>query len=249
MVIDWGNATEGLRDDLGNTVESVWRTLGSAGTWWSGADRLAIVAEIRHARSCQHCAECKESLSPFGVEGTHDVLANTPATVIDLIHRVVNDPARLTSRWFEETLGRDVLETEYVETVGIIACVTAIDYFRTGLGLELLPLPDVQPGEPSRVEPEDAARKIAWVRTVSPRSATGELERFWFPTGERGYVPRIFQAASLVPQAMIEFGLLSEAMYLPRDRVASLEGGRGNLSRDQIELIAARSSALNECFY
>lgn len=249
MKFDPRFATLGLRDDLANAFEVVWSAIGGAGIWWTGAERVAIVREVRHARSCAYCAACKKSLSPFGVAGTHAALDDTPAAAVDLIHRVVNDPARLTSHWFQQTLDHGLREGEYVETLGVVACVTAIDYFRLGMGLDLLPLPEAMPGEPSRVEPDNAERKIAWVRTVSPRNATGELETFWFPTGERGYVPRIFQAMSLVPQSIMTFGGLSEAMYLPRDSVTNLTGGRGNLLREQIELIAARSSALNECFY
>ena len=55
---------------------------------------------------------------------------------------------------------------------------------------------------------------------------------------------------SLVPEAVRMLKRLSSAHYLPMELVpaAGASGGRA-LDRMQIELIAGRVSALNECFY
>ncbi|MBW2232815.1 MAG: hypothetical protein JRH17_20685 [Deltaproteobacteria bacterium] len=55
---------------------------------------------------------------------------------------------------------------------------------------------------------------------------------------------------SLVPDAVRRMQDLSSAQYIPLDQLAnpSADPGRA-LSRAQIELIAGRVSAVNECFY
>jgi alkylhydroperoxidase family enzyme len=58
-------------------------------------------------------------------------------------------------------------------------------------------------------------------------------------------------AMSLVPDAVRAMGRLSEAHYLRPALVAlpdAEQPGRA-IDRPQVELIAARVSALNECFY
>ena len=45
-------------------------------------------------------------------------------------------------------------------------------------------------------------------------------------------------------------GRLAAAQYVPADAlIGDLEWSRGALDRRQVELVAARTSALNECFY
>jgi alkylhydroperoxidase family enzyme len=65
-----------------------------------------------------------------------------------------------------------------------------------------------------------------------------------------GKAPNVLRAMSLVPDAVRRMQDLSSAQYIPLDQLAnpSADPGRA-LSRAQIELIAGRVSALNECFY
>ena len=48
-----------MRESLAREVEVGWNRLTSPGTWWSGAERLAIAAEARHAKTCKLCQQRK----------------------------------------------------------------------------------------------------------------------------------------------------------------------------------------------
>ena len=69
------------------------------------------------------------------------------------------------------------------------------------------------------------------------------------PLGE--YVPQIGRALSLVPAEVRTLQALSALHYMELDHVIDptyVPPGR-KLDRPQMELIAARVSAINECFY
>ena len=62
--------------------------------------------------------------------------------------------------------------------------------------------------------------------------------------------PRADTALSALPEEAASVRDLLTAFYLPMDRVEHVGQPSGRLlSRPQIELIAARTSSLNECFY
>ena len=61
-----------IRPDLLESHRETWHRLAGPGTWWTGAERLAIAAETRRAWSCALCAERKAAVSPFAVDGRHD---------------------------------------------------------------------------------------------------------------------------------------------------------------------------------
>ena len=82
---------------------------------------------------------------------------------------------------------------------------------------------------------------------MSGASATGsEADLF----GGARMVPNVLRAMSLVPDAVRLLKVLSAAHYIPMEDVPdpSASGDRA-LSRAQIELIAGRVSAMNDCFY
>ena len=63
-----------------------------------------------------------------------------------------------------------------------------------------------------------------------------------------GRAPNVIRALSLVPAEVRSWQALGGAQYLSPERMMSMETGRA-LDRAQIELVAGRVSALNECFY
>ena len=65
----------------------------------------------------------------------------------------------------------------------------------------------------------------------------------------RPLVPNVLRALSLVPDAVRQLKELSTAHYLPIDDVVDPRARGPVLSRAQMELVAGRVSALNECFY
>jgi hypothetical protein len=66
--------------------------------------------------------------------------------------------------------------------------------------------------------------------------------------GGLAFVPNIVRALSLVPDQVRALRRWSDAHYLPVERIPDPTARRA-LDRTQMELVAARVSALNQCFY
>jgi hypothetical protein len=133
----------------------------------------------------------------------------------------------------------------YVEIVGVTVMVTGVDYFARALGVPPAPLPEPRPGEPSRSEPESARAGIAWVPMIAPEDATGAEADLY---DEAPFIPNIVRALSVVPPEARAMQRSSRAHYLPVAEIPDPTARRA-LDRLQMELIAARVSALNQCFY
>jgi alkylhydroperoxidase family enzyme len=238
-----------VRADLEASHRETWRRLAAPGTWWTGAERVAIAAEARSARRCALCAERKAAISPFAVEGRHESEGVLPPEVVDVVHRIVTDPGRLTRSWCRRVIDAGLDEPRYVELVAVIVKANALDVFARALGAELLPLPDPQPGEPTRRRPAEARDDGAWVSLVPAGPDGGAAAKELY--GDREMVPNIGRALSLVPDEVHGLHVLSEPHYMALDHVTDpryAEPGRA-LDRLQTELVAARVSAINECFY
>ena len=81
-MIDYTMSSYPVRDDLVRCHRDVLARLGACGTWWRGAEKLAIAAEARAARKCPLCRERKTALSPFAVDGSHNGETGLPAEVV-----------------------------------------------------------------------------------------------------------------------------------------------------------------------
>lgn len=234
-----------VRDGLRRELARAWRRLAEPGTWWSGAERVALAAEVRAARSCALCRERKAALSPYAIEGAHDSAGGLPEVAVDAVHRLATDAGRLTRSWLERALGRGLAEEQYVEAVGVVALVTALDTFDLALGRARRPLPVPAPGEPARARPAGARRNLAWVSTVAP----GDL----LPGDPDPYAvhgsKNIHRALSLVPQEVFNFFDLDVELYLKDHEIRDFGREYRALTHPQMELLAGRISALNGCYY
>ena len=157
-----------------------------------------------------------------------------------------NDPGRLTRFWLDGVLRSGLAVEEYVETVGVIAHAVAVDTFARALGLPLLPLPEPIAGAPTRQRPAGARPGGAWVPWLEPEDVT-EAEAGLYP----GYRPpaNIRKALSLVPAEATSFFELCEEQYLPGAGMRQFDREFRAITHAQIELLAARVSALNRCRY
>jgi alkylhydroperoxidase family enzyme len=243
--LDYSGAGIPIREDLRRAHGAVWDHLRRPGTWWSGAERIAIAREVRHAGTCGLCRERKVSLSPEGVPGRHDGHAELPENVVEVIHRVRTDPARLSRAWFAERLSAGLEEAAYVEVVGVVTLTTGIDFACRALGIAPFPFPEPLAGEPSRHRPTGAKSGIGWVAMIAPADASGP-EADLYP--EAPMIPNIMRALSLVPEEARALRRSSDAHYLPVAQISDPTARRA-LDRMQMELVAARVSALNQCFY
>lgn len=246
---DWfAAAAVPVRAEIGEAHSVWWDHLAGPGTWWTGAERVAIAAEARAARDCGFCKQRREALSPNSLSGEHDMAAGSddvlPAGAIDAVHRIVTDANRLSAGYLKTLEEQGVDDAHYVELVGIVVSLISIDEVVRGVGAPPARLPEPRAGEPSRKRPVDAAMDGAWVPLLPASLPSGENADLW----EAPQAPYVIRAMSLVPDAVRDLELLSAAHYLPMDRLLDFKQG-GELSRPQIELVAGRVSALNECFY
>lgn len=137
------------------------------------------------------------------------------------------NPAEARRDWVAEVAGA-IGPERYVELVGVVARTAAVDAFHHAIGAELPDHPDPIDGEPHGAIDPMAAAGPAWVPMVGGAS--------------------IVFALSLVPDAAAAQEDLHGPLYLTYELMADDQFVRG-LTRAQMELVAARTSAVNECFY
>ncbi len=205
---------------------------------------MGIAAEVRNARKCALCEERKRALPAAAVSGRHDSLGVLPEAAVEVIHQVSTDPGRLSRGWLDRALASGLSDAQYVELIGVIVTAVSIDSFCRGLGLPLNALPEPVVGEPSRRRPPGARLDGAWDPMLAPSRATADdVDLF---SGPR--TANVLRALSLVPDEMRNLKDLSAAHYLKPEQMGTVRVSRA-LDRNQMELIAGRVSALNECFY
>ncbi len=243
-----------LRDSLAAQIDVAWERLAGPGTWWSGAERLALAAEARAAKDCTLCRRRKAALSPYGDNGVHERPGDSrellPPAAVEAVHRLGSDAGRITEKWIA-ALGRGdygtaaLEETGYVEIVSVVAILTGLDSFDLALGRPPRPLPAPTPGAPSRQRPAGARRDLAWVSTLAPEAVTLADPNPYPVHGDKN----IHRGLSLVPQEVFNFFDLDVELYLKDHEIRDFETDYRAISHAQIELIAGRASALNGCYY
>ena len=140
-------------------------------------------------------------------------------------------------------------DARYVELVSTVVMVTAIDIFARALDVPVAALPAVKPGAPSRLRPETACSEGAWVPQLSSAEAGGDEWAALY--GRETRVPQIGRALSLVPDCVRDLFAFAVPHYMELHHVAApayAVPGRA-LDRLQMELVAARVSRSNDCFY
>jgi len=201
-----------VRPDLTDAMEREWQRLAAPGTWWSGRERVAIARATRQARASANVDS-----------------GALPEAAIDAVHRLSVAPASTTRDVVAAQPAAGVEHAAYVELVGVVSRLAAIDATHRALGAELEPLPEPLPGDPSRTPPPtQALAGKAFVPMVGGASIVGAL--------------------SLVPEEMEAQRDIHGPFYLSYEDMALYDYQAG-LHRTQMELVATRTSAINECFY
>lgn len=232
-----------IRNDIKQAYRDYWQRLASPGCWWTGAERLAIAAEVRAATRCQFCAQRKQALSPYNFNGQHEAATELHQLAVDAVHRIVTDQTRITRSWIDQLDLSGLSREAYVELAGIVVAVFSIDEFNRALGFGPEPLPPAQAGEPTAYRPPQAEQGVGFVPMIPVAGAVGN-ER----PPERS--ANVLRALSLVPDAVRDWMQLSAAQYLSLAGMANmLKQDDRAIDRMQMELVAGRVSAINECFY
>lgn len=225
-----------VRGDIGAVHRDIWAALARPGTWWTSAQRIGIAREARRSRA-------ERGLAPTPAEPVEPTLS---PTAVEVARRIGGDPASLDEGWFGG-VANHLSDVEYVELAAVVVQTVSVDVFCRALGIPLHAYPEAGPGEPSCTRPATAVEEEAWVPTIPAGEAGGEVGQSLY--GGKP-MPNVIRALSLVPDDARLALRQCEAQYLeiPQVMDPGYEPERG-LTRAQIELIAGRVSAINECFY
>ena len=156
-----------------------------------------------------------------------------PEVVADAVYRIARHASTLTDAWYREQLARGIDPIAYVEMVGVVVAVAAVDGFFRAAGLERPPLPSPSGGEPHGRHPQVEAATLNWVPVAAPADRTAA----------------VVQGLSAAPDEWDNVCRLAAAQYIPVDEMGELGWSRGTLTRAEMELVAARLSTARECFF
>jgi len=142
-------------------------------------------------------------------------------------------------------------DTQYVELISVVAVVVAIDTSRYAAALEPWDLPVPQNGSPTFRRPVGAKPGLAWVATMAPEDRTESDPDLYGdePGPRRRSGANIHRALSLVPDAMLHWWDMFEAMYQTSAQMRDFSREPRAVTHAQMEMLAARVAALNRCEY
>ena len=220
-----------IRPDLAAAQAEAWRHVTSPGGSWTGFERAAMAETALLALDDADPIAPWESASAAG--RTTPAAACLPPAVVDAVYRIARHAATLTESWYEAQLQSGLDPVAYVEMVGVVVAVAAVDGFFRAAGIERPPLPSPTPGEPHGRHPQVESATLNWVPVAAPADR----------------VAAVVQGLSAVPAEWATVALLSGAQYIPVHEMGELGWSRGTLSRPEMELVAARLSSARECFF
>lgn len=195
-----------LPADLAAAVARVARDVVSAGPMLDGAERRAVALASR-----------APSAHRSGSSGALHV-----AAVIATEAHTVRRP------WIDDLAAHGINAYRYVEIVGVVARMRAVDTLCFALGVPVAELGSSEQGAPTGHHDERAAVDGGFVPTVGRAGAPNAL--------------------SALPSEQDAMHLLHGTLYLTMEQMRDLDIRRG-LHRSQMELVASRTSWLNDCFY
>jgi len=229
-----------VREDLDAVHEKQLAQFSEAGTWGSGAQRVAVAAEARKAGIEAGIYEAPDDPgAPIEVD--------LPDVAKKAIHELAVSPKDFLQDSYDEAIAGGLSDAEFVEMVGVVARITAIDVFSRGIGVPLRPLPAPHAGEPSRERPKAAIQEQAFPPTI-PNPPEGGPEADELYGGHPK--PYIVRGLSLVPSELRLHVEQEQVQYLPLGKILEPQyQHHEGLTRAQAEIVAGRVSALNECFF
>jgi len=164
--------------------------------------------------------------SQAGANHHSDVL---PAVAVEAAIRLALAPAETTRDMVAAQPAAGLAHAPYVEIAGVVSRIAAVDAVHRALGADLEPFPTPIDGPPEKIPaPSRGLSDKAFVPMVGGASIVGAL--------------------SLVPAEMEAQRDIHGPLYLSYEQMGLANFQRG-LHRSQMELVAATTSALNECFY
>ncbi len=229
-----------VRDKIDQTHKKELSLLSGPGTWWTGAQRAAMVAEARKAR-------CEAGLQESIAEDEVLIDANLPDAARTLARKVALMEG-VDRAFFDSMAPSELSEEEYVEAVGVVSRSTNLDIFAKAIGVPSRKLNRISDGEPTRKRPVSLANDGFFVPTIPTTKAGGGEDSKKLYGGASVY--NILRGLSLVPsEASPVMGLVMSQYVIPPQFYNYDFTFDPSITRAQVELVASRVSALNDCFY
>ena len=202
---------------LAATIDRARSHIASPGSFFTGAERVAVALIARAAR--------------HGNDRPNTMLS---PVVVETVETFAVDAHTITAEWVDEREAAGIPREAYVELLAITCFAVVLDTFEfavgaLGAGEGLRALPDPLTGDPTGAIDDTAAIEGGWVPTVGPA---------WPPTG-----------FSAIPAEHRMMHTLHRELYISVPKMGDLDLVRDGLARDQMELVAARTSLVNDCFF
>lgn len=147
---------------------------------------------------------------------------------MEAIQKIAVEAHTIDKAWIDKCHAQGLDPLPMVELLAIVVKVITIDTFLEGIGVEPWSLPAPEKGEPGRAVVERA-----------------KITDGWLPTRGRASPPAAFSAVAAEDETMDD---LLEAMYLTEEEMQDTNITK-DLHRSQIEVLAARVSYYNDCFF
>ncbi len=228
-----------VRKAIENLHENQVGSLVESGTWLTGSER-SYLAKL--ARAVIQGQEYQRDPSE-GQDENYSTL--NPAS--EVVAQVAAGGKHITRETLEDALRSGLSEEEYVESVGVAARAVCLDTFCEGIGIPVLTLGTPSNQTPTRKKSTNAASEGAWLKTIpsGPQGGSEGSELY----GELA-APFIFRALSLVPEEARHIIDLVTLQYVPGQELMNFKFSyEESFGRRETELVAGRTSAINECFY
>ena len=210
------------------SFNACWERIAEPGEWWTGKERIAIVEEVRKARD-NAPSKNTQSLSDLSIEASPVI----SRLVTEIVWKVTNNAHEIKEKWAKEAIAL-IGEGKYSELVSLVVNIVPVDIFCLLLGRPVVSLPVPKNGKPTKSVPEGLSDGGAFLP--------------WHTENWVG--PNVARALSFVPKDNALRMKLVESMYAGADKFISMIWDDNEpLSRSQVEIIAARTSSINECFY
>ncbi|MFP6682465.1 MAG: hypothetical protein VCB07_09735 [Gammaproteobacteria bacterium] len=211
------------------------------GTWGTAVQRTAIAATARMAR-CE--AGVQESIGDEGLADSAEL--SEPARRV--ARAVALGGMEIDRKFCEQAQADGVTEGAYVEIVGLVARLAHLDVFARGIGVPSRKLADPVDGKmPSYERPTEAKQEGFFTATVPSMPEGGALAESLYGKNPAANIRR---SLSLVPDETRRLIAILDQEYFSDKTIFDLSySSHEALSRPQIEIVAAKVSEYNQCFY
>lgn len=217
------NATVATEPHVRSAIESAVDQLRASGTWWTAEEMAAVVGRANQVFA--------QRGAPPWMRDLEATVAGLPEAAVTVIDKIAGDPGSVDRDWATTRIA-ELGDGPYVELVGTTAVAVMLRMYAECANetVATIGAPPDDAGGPARDMPDGLADIGAHIAMLDP-----------FPG------PNVARALSMVPSINQVFYTLVIPMY----SVAGFQDLVWDtaLSRPQVELVASRVAALNECFY